>query len=45
VAIAVSAPHRDAAFLAGREIIDQIKSQVPIWKKEEGAWVDGSKPA
>ena len=45
VAIAVSAPHRDAAFRGGREIIDEIKSQAPIWKKEEGAWVDGTKPA
>jgi MoaE-MoaD fusion protein len=45
VAIAVSAPHREAAFAAGREIIDQIKAQVPIWKREEGAWVDGVTPS
>jgi MoaE-MoaD fusion protein len=44
VVIAVSAPHRDAAFAAGREIIDQIKAQAPIWKREEGVWVDGVKP-
>jgi MoaE-MoaD fusion protein len=44
VAVAVSAPHRDAAFAGAREIIDQIKAQVPIWKKEEGEWVPGNAP-
>ena len=44
VAIAVSAPHRDAAFAGGREIIDQIKA-APIWKQEEGEWVRGTTPA
>jgi molybdopterin converting factor subunit 1 len=44
VAVAVSAPHRDAAFAGAREIIDQIKAQVPIWKKEESAWVQGTTP-
>jgi molybdopterin converting factor subunit 1 len=44
VAVAASAPHRAEAFAGAREIIDQIKAQAPIWKKEEGAWVDGSKP-
>lgn len=45
VAIAVSAPHREAAFAGCRQIIDQIKVLAPIWKKEEGAWVDGVKPS
>jgi MoaE-MoaD fusion protein len=48
VAVAVSAPHRDAAFSGAREIIDAIKSQAPIWKKEiEGEsaeWVRGRPP-
>jgi molybdopterin converting factor subunit 1 len=44
VAIAVSAPHRQEAFDAGREIIDEIKARVPIWKKEEGEWVRGVSP-
>jgi len=44
VAIAVSAPHRHEAFVGAREIIDQIKAQAPIWKKEEGAWVSGVTP-
>jgi len=45
VAIAVSAPHRAEAFAGGREIIDQIKARAPIWKKEEGTWVNGVKPS
>jgi molybdopterin synthase catalytic subunit len=45
VAIAVSAPHRAEAFAGGREIIDQIKTSVPIWKQEEGEWVDGVSPS
>ncbi len=39
VAIAVSAPHRDQAFDAGRWLIDTLKERVPIWKKEH--CVDG----
>jgi molybdopterin synthase catalytic subunit len=34
VAIAVSSEHRAEAFEAGRYAIDQIKAEVPIWKKE-----------
>lgn len=34
VAIAVSSPHRADAFEAGRWLIDTLKEQVPIWKKE-----------
>ncbi|HEX8974944.1 MAG TPA: molybdenum cofactor biosynthesis protein MoaE [Solirubrobacteraceae bacterium] len=45
VAIAVSAPHRAEAFAGAREIIDEIKLRVPIWKKEEGEWVDGVSPS
>ncbi len=40
IAIAVSAPHRDAAFAAGKWLIDTIKVVVPIWKKEN--WSDGN---
>lgn len=40
ICIAVSAAHRDAAFDACRDIIDSIKSTVPIWKKEH--YTDGS---
>jgi len=34
VAVAVFAPHRDAAFAACRFAIDTLKATVPIWKKE-----------
>jgi molybdopterin synthase catalytic subunit len=34
VIIAVSAPHRGAAFEACRYAIDTLKETVPIWKKE-----------
>jgi MoaE-MoaD fusion protein len=43
VVVAASAPHREEAFASAREIIDQIKLQVPIWKREEGTWL-GSEP-
>jgi MoaE-MoaD fusion protein len=46
--IAVSAPHRAAAFDACRFAIDTLKRIVPIWKKEyfeDGAvWADGELP-
>src|ERR1700682_2317248 len=48
VFIAVSAPHRPAAFEACRFAIDTLKRTVPIWKKEyfeDGAvWADGELP-
>ncbi|GIV31513.1 MAG: molybdopterin synthase catalytic subunit [Saprospiraceae bacterium] len=34
VVIAVSAPHREAAFRACQFAIDTLKQTVPIWKKE-----------
>ena len=34
VAIAVSAPHRQDALSACRDVIDQLKERVPLWKKE-----------
>jgi molybdopterin synthase catalytic subunit len=40
VGIAVSAAHRPAAFDACRYVIEAIKADVPIWKKE--TFVDGS---
>lgn len=32
VVVAVSAKHRGEAFEAGQQIIDTLKTQVPIWK-------------
>ena len=40
VAVAVSTAHREAAFEAGKWLIDTIKEVVPIWKKEN--WADGT---
>jgi molybdopterin synthase catalytic subunit len=40
VAIAVSSPHRQAAFEAGQWLIDSLKQVVPIWKREN--WTDGT---
>ncbi len=40
VIIAVSTPHRADAFEACRWLIDSLKADVAIWKKE--AWADGS---
>lgn len=40
IAIAVSSPHRQAAFEAGKWLIDTIKQVVPIWKQEN--WMDGT---
>ena len=44
VIVVAGAPHRDAAFKAARQAIDELKSIVPIWKKEyaeDGAvWIE-----
>jgi len=40
VVAAVSAPHRGEAFEACRDLIDTLKSRVPIWKHQQFA--DGS---
>jgi|SRR5436190_1057072 len=47
VVVAVSAAHRSEAFDACREGIEQLKHDVPIWKKEllasgDGHWVMGA---
>lgn len=39
VVVAVSSPHRDAAFEAARYAIDTLKATVPIWKRER--WQGG----
>lgn len=48
VAVVVSAAHRGEAFAGAREIIDRVKAEAPIWKREvtaEGAaWVPGARP-
>lgn len=48
VAVACSAPHRGEAFAGAREIIDRVKAEAPIWKREvaagKGRWVEGMLP-
>jgi molybdopterin synthase catalytic subunit len=44
VVVAVACPHRGEAFTACRELIDELKSRVPIWKHQtfadgEQEWV------
>jgi molybdopterin synthase catalytic subunit len=39
VVIAVSSPHREAAYQANQYAIERIKQIVPIWKKEH--WENG----
>jgi molybdopterin converting factor subunit 1 len=49
VIVGVSAPHRGEAFAGAREIIDRVKAEAPIWKKEiegrEKRWVEGRPPS
>lgn len=40
VVIATAAPHRDAAYAANRELLEELKRIAPIWKHEERL-VDG----
>jgi molybdopterin synthase catalytic subunit len=49
VGIAVAAPHRDAAYKASREVVERLKREVPIWKREHyadgaDAWLTGVEP-
>jgi molybdopterin synthase catalytic subunit len=49
VAIAVSTPHRAAAFDACRQVIETIKVRLPVWKHEhhtdgDATWVPGHVP-
>lgn len=41
IAVAVSTPHRIASFEAAQWLVDTLKVQVPIWKREY--WSDGSR--
>jgi len=45
VVVAASAAHRGEAFAGAREIIDAIKAQAAIWKREHGDWVGAEEPA
>lgn len=45
VVVVAAAPHRDAAFAGARDLIDRIKAEAWIWKKELRAdgevWIEG----
>jgi molybdopterin synthase catalytic subunit len=40
VVVAVAAGHRGEAFAAGKELIDEVKARVPIWKQQ--SFTDGA---
>lgn len=41
ILIAVSSPHRQAAWRAGEAALEACKAQVEVWKREEFAGEDG----
>ncbi|MGD9570352.1 MAG: molybdenum cofactor biosynthesis protein MoaE [Thermoleophilia bacterium] len=46
VIVAASAGHRPAAFAACRQVIDELKARVPVWKQSvhpggDARWIDG----
>lgn len=49
VAVGTATPHRAEAFESARFLIDTLKKQIPIWKRENFAdgqteWVEGDAP-
>ncbi len=45
VVVAASAPHRGEAFAGARAIIDRLKDEAPIFKREEGEWLEHTLPS
>ena len=45
ILVSVASPHRGGAFEACQFLIDRLKAEVPVWKKEVGPrgefWVEG----
>jgi molybdopterin synthase catalytic subunit len=35
VIVAAAAAHRDGAFVAARTLIDRVKAEVPLWKRQK----------
>jgi len=49
IVVAVSAAHRAGAFAGARALLDAVKAQAPIWKREHphdrpARWVEGTLP-
>ena len=49
IVVAASAPHRQEAFEGARFLLDQVKANAPIWKREHPEdgpprWVEGNLP-
>jgi molybdopterin synthase catalytic subunit len=49
VVVAASAAHRAEAFEGARALLDAVKAQAPIWKREHfedgpPTWVEGTLP-
>ena len=49
IVVAASAAHRGQAFAGARQLLDAVKAQAPIWKREHPEdgppeWVAGTLP-
>lgn len=44
VVVAAAGAHRAETFAGARAVIDRLKEEAPIFKAEEGAWVEGTLP-
>lgn len=44
VIVAASGPHRQETFAGARAVIDRLKDEAPIFKREEDAWIEGNLP-
>jgi MoaE-MoaD fusion protein len=45
VIVAASSAHRGEAFAGARAVIDRVKAEAPVWKREEGEWIEGELPS
>ena len=45
VIVAASGPHRGETFAGARAVIDRLKDEAPIFKREEERWIEGALPS
>ncbi len=45
VIVAAAAPHRGEAFAGARAVIDRLKAEAPIFKREQGEWLEHALPS